>query len=342
MLSTLGRASRTIISLCVTAAALSAGQAVAVDLNQAVANLKASKRAMFVCWSLSTFTDREWTSGTEPISTFNPTGCDTDQWARTARAAGMNSIMFLTKHHDGFALWDTATTSRKVTNSPLGIDVLAQVRQSCDKYGLGLGLYYSGGDWTWPGATDGASGPGAGGYNPEVKKAELRDLLTNYGDIDYMWFDAAVGDGGLSDQDTVDFVHGIQSDCVVATLTVGEMHDRNNLPPSPVVPPGFLMNDVSQPLLGMYDRWFYTNPGRDNEARSAQDIFNLYNACEEAENLLLLDVGPDRAGKLRAIDVSTLTTVGQMIGVPEPSSLAMIFGLGVGLLTYVWWKGRGF
>ncbi len=66
----------------------------------------------------------------------------------------MSYISFLSKHHDGFCLWDTETTAGKVTNSPLGIDVLAQLRKSCDKYGIKLALYFSEGDWNWPGAVD--------------------------------------------------------------------------------------------------------------------------------------------------------------------------------------------
>ncbi|MDR0757771.1 MAG: alpha-L-fucosidase, partial [Tannerella sp.] len=58
---------------------------------------------------------------------------DADQWAKTAKEAGMGYILFLTKHHDDFCLWDTKTTERKVTNAPLGKDVLAELRKSCDK-----------------------------------------------------------------------------------------------------------------------------------------------------------------------------------------------------------------
>ena len=63
------------------------------------------------------------------MSFFKATGCDTDQWARTAKEAGMGYILFLTKHHDGFCLWDTKTTDRKVTKAPLGRDVLAELRK---------------------------------------------------------------------------------------------------------------------------------------------------------------------------------------------------------------------
>ena len=78
----------------------------------------------------------------------------------------MGYILFLAKHHDGFCLWDTKTTDKKVTNSPLGIDVLAKLRKSCEKYGINLALYFSEGDFNWPGAEDGKRN---GGTNPEIK-----------------------------------------------------------------------------------------------------------------------------------------------------------------------------
>ena len=132
--------------------------------------IKDMKFGMFVCWSFSTFSGREWTKTLDKdASYFKATGCDTDQWCQTAKDAGMNYILFLAKHHDGFCLWDTATTEKKVTNSPLGIDVLAKLRKSCDKYGIKLALYFSEGDWNWPGARDRYGK--RGGTNPEMKKA---------------------------------------------------------------------------------------------------------------------------------------------------------------------------
>ena len=101
------------------------------------AQVKDMKFGMFICWSFSTFYGKEWTPTLDKDpSFFKATGCDTDQWCETAKAAGMNYILFLAKHHDGFCLWDTATTEKKVTNSPLGIDVLAELRKSCDKHGF--------------------------------------------------------------------------------------------------------------------------------------------------------------------------------------------------------------
>ena len=108
------------------------------------------KFGMFICWSFSTFSGREWTRGVQDVNFFKATGCDTDQWCKVAKDAGMNYILFLTKHHDGFCLWDTNTTDWKVTKSPLRINVLAKLTKSCDKHGIKLALYFSEGDWTWP------------------------------------------------------------------------------------------------------------------------------------------------------------------------------------------------
>jgi len=64
-------------------------------------NSKALRYGMFICWSFSTFSDQEWTKGVKDVSFFNPSGMDTDQWARVAKESGMTYILFLTKHHDG-------------------------------------------------------------------------------------------------------------------------------------------------------------------------------------------------------------------------------------------------
>ena len=139
---------------------------------------------MFICWSFSSFYGREWTpTKGKDASFFKATGCDTDQWCKTAKEAGMGYILFLAKHHDGFCLWDTKTTEKKVTNSPIGVDVLAKLRKSCDKYGIKLALYFSEGDWNWPGAVDGKHNKG--GNNPEMKKDQHKELLTQYGAMKY-------------------------------------------------------------------------------------------------------------------------------------------------------------
>ena len=100
----------TIALLLAPPLALSAAER--VDMTKRAAELKNLKWGMFICWSFSTFSGKEWTPGVKDLKLFAATDCDTDQWARTAQEAGMGYILFLTKHHDGFCLWDTQTTDR--------------------------------------------------------------------------------------------------------------------------------------------------------------------------------------------------------------------------------------
>src|SRR5665648_126930 len=84
------------------------GYANKIDDKVRAEQIKEMKFGMFICWSFSTFSGKEWTTTTDKdASFFKATGCDTDQWCKVAKDAGMNYILFLTKHHDGFCLWDT-------------------------------------------------------------------------------------------------------------------------------------------------------------------------------------------------------------------------------------------
>lgn len=283
---------------------------------------------MFVCWSFSTFSGEEWTKEPHDPTFFRATGCDTDQWCRVAKEAGMNYILFLTKHHDGYCLWDTATTDLKVTNSPLGIDVLAQLRASCDRYGLKLALYFSEGDWTWPGREGTTSGA-----NPEQKKAQLKELCSNYGPIEFFWMDHATGDGGLSHTETAAWVEQFQPRCFVG-FNHGEPAGRLALRERGAAGPvgdaaasrynkdaeasygGYLVAEFTYPILPEHEggaQWFYSLPAHDDLVLPAEKIAEDYRAAVKYDNIFSLDVGPDYAGKLREIDVQTLQRVGVLI-----------------------------
>lgn len=298
-----------------------------------VRELQALRFGMFICWSFSTFSGKEWTPGVKDVSFFKPTGCDTDQWARTAREAGMGYILFLTKHHDGFCLWDTQTTDRKVTRSPLGRDVLAELKKSCDKHGIKLALYFSEGEWDSPDFPDGRERRNGGGYDPELKKAQLRELLTRFGPIEYIWFDHAVGDGGLGHADTIRFVKSLQPACFVgfnngdqegADIRLGE--EGRPGPLSDQSAAGKHMNhpaarsyrlaEFTYPILPKQKEgamWFYSLPKFDHICHPAEKIYQDYLGAVKFGNIFALDVGPDYAGRLRDIDVRTLQEVGRLI-----------------------------
>jgi len=298
-----------------------------------VQQLKDLRFGMFICWSFSTFSGKEWTGGVTDVSFFRATEVDTDQWARTAKEAGMGYILFLTKHHDGFCLWDTKTTERKVTKAPLGRDVLAELRRSCDKYGIKLALYFSEGDWMWPGAVDGKGWKEGIGRNPEMKQAQLRELLTQYGTIEYIWFDHAVGDGGLSHADTIAFCKALQPECFIgfnngdqegADIRLGEMGRPGPLDDHQAAGPhmkdaparSYRLAEFTYPILPKHQggaMWFYSLPKHDGLCHPADKIYADYLGAAKYGNIFSLDVGPDYNGRLREIDVQTLRKVGEMI-----------------------------
>lgn len=128
--------------------------------------------------------------------TFDPTRFYPDEWARLARVAGIEYVMFTTKHHNGFAMWDTETTEFNVTNTPYGEDIVRQVVDAFREWEIPVGFYFSPDDF-WLLHQQGteitrdreAAQPS---NNPELmehNKAQLRELLTNYGPIDLLFLD---------------------------------------------------------------------------------------------------------------------------------------------------------
>ncbi|RKQ42844.1 alpha-L-fucosidase [Roseivirga pacifica] len=145
----------------------------------------------FVHFNMNTFTDMEWGMGDEPPSSFNPSALDTRQWARIVKEAGMKGIILTAKHHDGFALWPSEFTEHSVKNSPWKNgqgDVVAELAAACKEYGLKLGLYLS--PWDRNHAEYG---------KPEYityYRNQMKELLTNYGEVFEFWVDGANGGDG--------------------------------------------------------------------------------------------------------------------------------------------------
>ncbi|MEI7898937.1 MAG: alpha-L-fucosidase [bacterium] len=298
-----------------------------VDMDKRAAELKNLEWGMFLCWSFSTFSGKEWTPGVKDILFFKATEVDTDQWAKTAKEAGMGYILFLTKHHDGFCLWDTHTTDRKVTKAPLGKDVLKLLRESCDKYGIKLALYFSAGEF------NDNKDYHPGGYTPEMKKAQLKELLTLYGPIEYIWFDHAQGDGNLDNNQTTAWCRQFQPGCLVAynhgapgNVRIGEWIRG----PSPLDGKGYLLAEFTYPILPPHEEgaeWFYSLPKHDKLCLPAEKIYRDYLGAVRYENIFEVDVGPDYKGKLREIDVQTLRQVGEMIRKRKSSNVPMYMSL---------------
>ena len=146
---------------------------------------------MFVHFGPNTFSGVEWGSGAEPEDLFNPTELDCRQWAATARNAGMKGIIVTAKHHDGFCLWPSQTSTHTVAQSSWRNgkgDVLKELSEACREYGLGFGVYLSPWDRNHPLY-------GTPAYNDSYVAAlqEIHD--GRYGPVFEHWFDGACGEG---------------------------------------------------------------------------------------------------------------------------------------------------
>ena len=156
-----------------------------------------------ICYGLNTYTEQEWAYGDVDPKLFDPSDLDTDQWAKTARDAGMKGLILVAKHHDGFSLWPSKFTDYSVKATPWKNgtgDVLGDLSKSCKKYGLKLGVYLS--PWDRNHAEYG---------RPEYVQFyydQLEELLTEYGDVFEFWIDGANGGtgyyGGANERRSID------------------------------------------------------------------------------------------------------------------------------------------
>jgi alpha-L-fucosidase len=157
----------------------------------------------FVHFSLNTYTDQSWGYGNEDINLFNPEELDCRQWARICKEAGMKGIIITAKHHCGFCLWPSAYTEYSVKNAPWKDgtgDVVREMADACKEYGLKMGIYVSPWDRNHPDY-------GKPEYITYFRN-QIKELLTNYGEIFEIWFDGANGGtgyyGGANENRTID------------------------------------------------------------------------------------------------------------------------------------------
>ncbi len=290
--------------------------------------------ALFAHFGVNTFTDREWGDGKEAPALFNPTAFDARQWTRTAKAAGFGMVILTAKHHDGFCLWPTGTTRHSVASSPFRGgegDVVREVADACRADGLRLGLYLS--PWDRNAAVYGSEA-----YH-DFYLTQLRELLTQYGAVDEVWFDGANGEGPNGKRQRYDWarywgeVKRLQPQAVIFSDAGPDVRWIGNergsagetnwsmVDPAVVAEPGVSGPAVERMLqagdpegsvwrpgetdTSIRPGWFH-HAAEDAKVRSVEDLVELYGTSVGRNSKLLLNVPPTRAGLLHDVDAARL------------------------------------
>ncbi len=327
----------------------------AQSYNPTPANLAARKHfqdmkfGMFIHWGASSVLGSgEWVMNNRNIRVneyshliraFNPVDFDAKKWVATAKSAGMQYITFITRHHDGFSNWDTRQSDWKITKTPYGKDVLQQLAEECHKQGIKLFCYYSLLDWYRDDyqRETGKTGKGTGrtgksDWESYIKfmKAQLTELLTNYGEISGIWFD---GHWDQLDNDTdktlaskvnwhydeiYSLIHKLQPQCMIGnnhhlSPIAGEDFQmfEKDLPGGNTT--GFGGADISQLPLEtcetMNDAWGYNMTDRKFKSVPAL-VHYLVNAAGRNANFLL-NIGPMPSGQIQSEFTDSLAAVGR-------------------------------
>ena len=292
----------------------------------------------FIHYTVNAFTDKEWGYGDEDPSIFAPTQLDVNQWAKTAKDAGMKTLILTTKHHDGFCLWPSKYTEHSIKNSPVkNHNIVKELAAACKANGLKFGVYLS----PW----DRNSAVYADTAYITYYKNQLTELLTENGEISEVWFDGANGGdgyyGGAKEKRTIDkktyyqwdktraLVRKLQPnacmfsdagpDCRwcgnedgIAGITNWNTINTVGLFPG-IADQNILNSGVrngtdwipAETDVSIRPGWFY-HASQDSNVKTPQKLLEIYYKSVGRGSNLLLNLPPDKRGLIHENDVKSL------------------------------------
>ncbi len=289
-------------------------------------------------------------------SRFDPTHYDPNAWIDLARTAGQQYMVFTTKHHDGFCMFDTSYTDYKITNTPYGKDIVKQLADACDARDMRLGFYYSPPDMHHPDYRD-TSKPASTNWNGQPERPEwpiylqymqlqLTELLTRYGPAAVIWFD------GLNHQEKYDgrrflkLIHSLQP----ATL----VNDRIGVPGDYVTPEQFIPSAIPtkeahfaavdqsvdkelkpgvprpedfqlwETCMTINNTWAYNK--NDHDYKSAQFLIRALVEVASRGGNFLLNVGPQPDGQIQPEFQDRLRAIGSWVSVNGDAIYGTTYG----------------
>ena len=283
---------------------------------------------MFVHFGPNTFSGAEWGDGTEAEDIFCPTDLDCRQWARIARDAGMKGIILTAKHHDGFCLWPSSTSTHTVAQSSWRggqADVLAELSAACREYGLKFGVYVSPWDRNHPAY-------GTPKYN-KVFATALEEVHSNYGEVFEQWFDGACGEGPSGKKQEYDWplfhsvVRRLSPKAImfsdvgpgcrwmgnergIAGETNWSRLDTEGFCPGAGAPPADTLQRgnvhgahwiPAEVDVSIRPGWFWKE-SENSAVKSVEQLADIWFSSVGRNALLLLNVPPDKRGRICEVD----------------------------------------
>jgi alpha-L-fucosidase len=306
---------------------------------------------MFIHWGLYSIPAGEWKGSTNhaewirttaqiPLSEydkfvgqFNPVKFNANDWVRMAKSAGMKYITITSKHHDGFCLFDSKHTEFDIMSTPFKRDILKELADACHKEGIKICFYHSIMDWHHPDYLPRrewekdrpASGSDYGRYVQHLKN-QLKELLTNYGEISVLWFDGEWESTWNQKYGTeiYNFVRSLQPNIIINNrvgagrsgmegfTNAGEFAGDFGTPEQEIPPTG-MPGLYWETCMTMNDNWGYNK--HDDHWKSAEDLIRKLADIASKGGNFLLNVGPTAEGVFPQSSINRLREIGEWMKV---------------------------